>query len=87
MEGRIPNTRADRVSPVYPRGRRPFPIPKLAAQTVRTSGPLLDARSSKKWASRPEPGSFGHAGRTQMAARLVSHTANRKRTRHAPLFG
>jgi len=24
-----------------PKGRRPFPIPKLAAQTLRTSGPLL----------------------------------------------
>ena len=31
--------------PLCPRGRRPFPIPNLAAQTLRTSGPLLEMPS------------------------------------------
>ena len=36
-----PNPRGRQRLPLCPRGRRPFPIPKLAAQTLRTSGPLL----------------------------------------------
>ena len=36
-----PNPRGRQRLLLCPRGRRPFPIPKLAAQTLRTSGPLL----------------------------------------------
>ena len=36
-----PNPRGRQRLPLCPRGRRSVPIPKLAAQTLRTSGPLL----------------------------------------------
>ena len=43
-----------------PRARRPFPIPKLAAQTLRTSGPLLrNAQPRGSQRARGDQRAFG----------------------------